>query len=134
MAHAPLQHNLNARQLKFAERILDGNCTGKQAAIDAGYVPASAEVTSSQLLRNPKVAAYIAEARAATEERAAISRERAAECMQEILEGKHRENGEADATGRIGAYNALAKTFGWNEPEKIEVSGSLVDRIRRRSK
>ena len=126
--------DLNARQLKFANRILDGNCTGKQAAIDAGYAPASAEVTSSKLLSNAKVAAYIAKHRENAEERAAISRERAAECMQEILEGKHKDEGKADATGRIGAYNALAKTYGWNEPEKIDLSGTLLDRIRQRSK
>ncbi len=127
-------HGLNPRQLTFARRILDGDCSHAQAAIDAGYAAGSAAVTASRVLMNANVRAYIEEKRAVTEEKTGISRERAAECMLEILEGRHREEGCKDSTGRIGAYNALAKTFGWNEPEKLEVSeGSWVDRIRQRS-
>lgn len=46
--------DLNERQLKFAERYVE---TGKkqQSAIDAGYAPAGAHVTASELLKNPKV-------------------------------------------------------------------------------
>lgn len=123
-------HGLNPRQLKFAQRILDGDCTQGQAALDAGYAKNTADAMSKRLLENVGIAAYIAKHRAAVEEKSAISRERAAECMREILEGRHKENGQADATGRIGAYNALAKTFGWNEPDEVKVTGSWVERIR----
>lgn len=51
---------MNAKQEAFArEYAVDRN--GKQAAIRAGYSPKSAEVTASKLLRNPKVAALVAE-------------------------------------------------------------------------
>lgn len=51
---------MNAKQEAFArEYAIDRN--GKQAAIRAGYSPRSAEVTASKLLRNPKVAAMVAE-------------------------------------------------------------------------
>ncbi|NTU49348.1 MAG: terminase small subunit [Desulfobulbaceae bacterium] len=49
---------MNARQKRFCEEyIVDLN--GKQASIRAGYSAKTAEVTGSQLLRNPKVSAYI---------------------------------------------------------------------------
>ena len=54
---------MTPKQARFVEEYLkDLNAT--QAAIRAGYSKRSAEVTASKLLRNPKVAAAVAEAKA----------------------------------------------------------------------
>lgn len=56
-----MTESLNQRQQAFVrEYIIDFN--GTQAAGRAGYSAKSAEVTASKLLRNPKVAAAVAEA------------------------------------------------------------------------
>lgn len=125
-------HGLNARQLKFAQGIVAGK-TQKQAAIDAGYSVSRAEATGSRMVTYGKVQAYIAEMRAKVEETVLMSREQAVGCMLEIVEGKHKEDGKADATGRTAAYDKAARTLGWYEPEKLEVTGSWADRIRKRS-
>lgn len=50
--------DLNERQQRFVEEyLIDLNAT--QAAVRAGYSPKGAEVTGSQLLRNPKVQAVV---------------------------------------------------------------------------
>jgi phage terminase small subunit len=70
---------LTERQQRFVdEYVVDVN--GKQAAIRAGYSHRGAEVTASQLLRNPKVAAAVVEAKRIANEKTsqanAITRER----------------------------------------------------------
>jgi len=59
---------LTARQARFvSEYLVDGNAS--QAAIRAGYSPASAKVTASRLLAKVSVAAAVAEAQAELAER-----------------------------------------------------------------
>lgn len=53
---------LKGKELAFALAWIElGPCTGrnKQAAVKAGYAPASASVTGSKLLKKPKIAAYV---------------------------------------------------------------------------
>ena len=52
---------MNARQKAFVAGLVRGK-TQKQAAIDAGYSPKSAETDASRLLRNAKVSAYLEKA------------------------------------------------------------------------
>jgi phage terminase small subunit len=127
-------HNLNPRQLAFANRILDGDCTQEQAAIDAGYAKKTARSQASALMTNPNIVAYIAEQRSKLQESAIASREDVLKAMSEILHGKHSAEGKRDAAGRTAAAREISKISGYYEPEKLEVSGSFVDRIRRRSK
>ena len=49
---------LNAKQESFVNEYVRGK-SGKQAAIDAGYAPKTAEITASKLLRLAKVKAAI---------------------------------------------------------------------------
>lgn len=66
---------LNARQQRFADEWLT-DYNGKRSAIAAGYAEASAEVTASQLLRTPKVKAYIDSKRKKLHARLEISQKR----------------------------------------------------------
>jgi phage terminase small subunit len=66
---------LNDRQARFvAEYLLDLNAT--QAAIRAGYSPASARTQAADLLTNPNIAAAIAEAQAARSRRTEVTADR----------------------------------------------------------
>lgn len=62
------------QQLFALEYLKDQN--GTQAAIRAGYAAAGAHVTASRLLREPKIAKFLAEKQAATLEKFEISTER----------------------------------------------------------
>ena len=66
---------LNDRQSRFvAEYLVDLNAT--QAAIRAGYSPASARTQAADLLTNPNIAAAIAEAQAARSRRTEVTADR----------------------------------------------------------
>src|SRR3954465_1058001 len=66
---------LNERQARFvAEFLLDLNAT--QAAIRAGYSPASARTQAADLLTNPNIEAAIAEAQAARSKRTEVTQDR----------------------------------------------------------
>lgn len=63
---------MTERQQRFVEEYaVDGN--GKQAAIRAGYSPATAEVQASRLLRDAKVAAAIESQRKERSERLGLT-------------------------------------------------------------
>jgi phage terminase small subunit len=62
------------RFIKFCKAyLLEPN--GKQAAIDAGYSPRTAEVTASKLLKNPKVIAYLDKRRKRAEQKFEVKQE-----------------------------------------------------------
>lgn len=59
-------YRLTYRQKAFAERFSQGDCTAKQAAIEAGYSPKSAEGLCGQLLNPqfyPQVVYYLSQLR-----------------------------------------------------------------------
>ena len=75
---APKVINMSAplpiKQQLFVQHYLkNGFENAKQAAIDSGYSPQSAEVTASRMLRHPKVAALIETARQARVETVKVS-------------------------------------------------------------
>ena len=75
---------MTEKQRRFVEEYaVDGN--GKQAAIRAGYSPATAEVQASRLLRDAKVAAAVAEARKARSERTQITADWVLEQQQALV-------------------------------------------------
>lgn len=76
---------LNIRHSKFVkEYLVDLN--GKQAAIRAGYAKNSAEVTASQLLRNPKVQEALQKAIQKQEERTEITSDWILKSLKEVAE------------------------------------------------
>jgi phage terminase small subunit len=77
---------LNIRQQRFAEFVVSG-MTATQAYIKAGYKTRgnSAEVCSSQLLRNPKVEAYVAKLRAPDTARAVLTKDEKREILADLI-------------------------------------------------
>lgn len=89
---------LTARQERFVETYLvDLNAT--QAAIRAGYAPKSAEVTGSQLLRNPKVAAAIDAVKQARSQRTQVTADRVVQQLARIAFGDIRKIFESTEHG-----------------------------------
>ena len=109
--------SMNERQRRFADGILQGK-TATQAYIDAGYSANGAAQSAAKLLRNPKIAAYIAERQQRAAERAELSVEYVLEglrtvaerCMQgePVRDSKGRETGEWTFQANA-ATNALVK-------------------------
>lgn len=112
---------LTERQRRFVEAYR-ANANGTQAAIKAGY--ANPEVTASKLLRNPKVAAVIAEAAAKRTSKAIMNATERQEFWSKVANGKVKPCTMAD---RLRASELLAKASGdFLERHEI-VSGSLID-------
>jgi hypothetical protein len=63
--HWPMQPLSNTRHEAFARALAEGLGSQAQAAIDAGYAPATAAIAARRLLARPEVAARIEALRAA---------------------------------------------------------------------
>lgn len=126
---AQLRDTMTGKQFKLAEAVLDGKKPW-EAGKHAGY--ASPESTSNAL-KNVRVSEYIALCRKKASSNAVMTRERANKRLAEIVDGNGRFE-KSSASEATGAVRELAKINGWYEPEKQEVSGSLVDRIRKGAK
>lgn len=127
---AQLRDSFTTKQFKLCEAILDGKRTNEAGEI-AGY--ASPESTANAL-KNVSVSEYISLCRKKTSANAFYSREDALRDLAGIAKGEHKESGREDAQGRVSAIRESAKINGWYEPEKQEITGSIVDRIRNRRK
>ena len=71
-------HKLSMRQKRFADRFVEGDCSATQAAIEAGYSPASAPQQAYKLLNHaesPQVVAYLARLREDMEIRYGVTKE-----------------------------------------------------------
>lgn len=89
---------MNARRRLFVHEYLK-DLNGKQAAIRAGFAPASAEVTASQLLSNPKVRSAVDMALAARELRVQAKSD---DVLRELMRMASVDVGEAfDSKGRL---------------------------------
>lgn len=124
---AEIRDRMTTKQFKLCEAILDGKKPSEAGKI-AGYKTA---VTTSGALANANVSEYISLCRKKASSSAIMTREEVLENLAEIAKGKHADEGKRDATGRTGAMREISKISGFYEPEKQEVSGSLVDRIRK---
>lgn len=101
----------NPRHELFAEGLVSGK-SATQAYIDAGYSEKGAEVSASQLLRNPKVAARIDELKARIAKRVEITQ---ADIVEKLLALASRHEGEpnaANASVARASYMDVAKLLG----------------------
>ena len=73
------------KQRRFADNIISGE-NGTQSAIKAGYAKASAHTTSSRLLKNEKVQAYIQAAMDKASEQTGINAQYVLTTIQETME------------------------------------------------
>ena len=112
---------LNEKQHKFClEYVKTGNAT--QSYINAGYSKNGAEVSASQLLRNPKVEEFIKKHQEKAEEKNIIDLEYLTKGYMELIE-MHK-----DTTPNVakGCFDSLAKMYGHDGVQKVEHSGKMV--------
>jgi phage terminase small subunit len=110
---------LNPKQEAFCQGVASG-LSLTQAYIRAGYSEKGADGAACKLQGNASVAARIEELRAKSEAKLNYKRETYLETLRErFMEMPP----ELPATAKYGEM--LAKAMGWNEPEKVEVSGGL---------
>jgi hypothetical protein len=108
---------LNIRQQRFAEFVVSG-MSATQAYLRAGYKTRgnSAEVCSSQLLRNPKVGAYVAKLRAPDTAKAVLTKDEKREILADLI--RKRKITPSDIVRCMAEDSKLA---GHYEAERIEV-------------
>jgi phage terminase small subunit len=110
---------LNPKQEAFCQGVASG-LSLTQAYIRAGYSEKGAGQGGERLLKNVEISQRVDELRAKSEAKLNYKRETYLETLRErFMEMPP----ELPATAKYGEM--LAKAMGWNEPEKVEVSGGL---------
>jgi phage terminase small subunit len=115
---------MNPKQRRFAEEFVTDH-HGQNAAVKAGYSSKRARHTASELLRNPEVAAYIAELEAGTREALGVTHLEVAEGFLGYHERALR--GEVPASVGLRGLELVAKSLGmFVERSTVEHSGEVV--------
>jgi phage terminase small subunit len=118
---------LTAKQEAFCQGIADGlgQADAYRAAYDAEAMSdASIYPQSSRMMKNPKVAARIAELRAQVQEKQLWSREMSVKALVQAYR-------EGSGSVKVAAVKELNAMHGYNEPAKLNLSGTLISRIQR---
>lgn len=119
--------NLTAKQEAFCQGIADG--LGQADAYRAAYDVEDMKentiyVKASELMKNGKVSARIRELRAEVQEKQLWSREMSVKALVQAYR-------EGSGSVKVAAVKELNAMHGYNEPAKVNISGSLLQRIER---
>ena len=119
--------NLTAKQEAFCQGIADGlgQADAYRAAYDAeGMKDNTIYPLASKLMKNSKVAARIAELRETVQEKQLWSREMSVKALVQAYR-------EGSGSVKVAAVKELNAMHGYNEPSKVSINGSLIQRIQR---
>jgi len=112
---------LSDKRARFvAEYCLDQN--GTQAAIRAGYAPASAYSAAHRLLKKDEIRAAVAERQALVAEELEVTRQ---EVMRGLLDAVEIARLQADPAALVKAWSELARMCGYYAPVKQQVDVSV---------
>lgn len=100
---------LNAREEAFCRNIIQENCTGTKAAINAGYSPKTARAQASTLLTKQNIQTEIARLRSLVEKKALWTLEQTVQKAIDIAEDAHNDKQYAPA---VAAVNLIGKYTG----------------------
>ena len=113
-------NKLSPKQEKFCQEYLNtGNAT--QSYINAGYSKTGAEAGSSRLLINVNIKARLDELKKEAQKEFKVDRKFLFDGYMELIE-KHKDLTPAVAKG---SYDSIAKMFGLNEADKVELTGKI---------
>jgi phage terminase small subunit len=118
---------LTAKQEAFCQGIADGlgQADAYRAAYDAeGMKDNTIYPKASELMKNGKVAARIAELRESVQEKQLWSREMSVKALVAAYR-------EGSGSVKVAAVKELNAMHGYNEPSKVSINGSLIQRIQR---
>jgi transposase len=119
--------NLTAKQEAFCQGIADG--LGQADAYRAAYGAENMKDSTiyphaSRLMNNGKVKARIAELRESVQEKQLWSREMSVKALVQAYR-------EGSGSVKVAAVKELNAMHGYNEPSKVSINGSLIQRIQR---
>ena len=123
MAHV----KLTAKQEAFCQGIADGlgQSDSYRAAYDAEDMKEnSVYVNASKLMKNAKVTQRISELRSEVQEKQLWSREMSVKALVQAYR-------EGSGAVKVSAVKELNAMHGYNEPSKLNISGSMINRIQR---
>lgn len=118
---------LNERQRRFCYGVLMG-LPATRAYREAGYSiknEKSIEASSSLLVRNDKVVAYLVSCRKESETETMLTRQKIHELRAQIVLDPN-----TPISMKLKAMRDEEKSRGWSSLEVLEVKDSLIDRIR----
>jgi phage terminase small subunit len=118
---------LTAKQEAFCQGIADGlgQADSYRAAYDAeGMKDNTIYPLASKLMKNDKVAARISELRESVQEKQLWSREMSVKALVQAYR-------EGSGATKVSAVKELNAMHGYNEPSKLQVNGTLIQRIQR---
>lgn len=119
--------NLTAKQEAFCQGIADGlgQADAYRAAYDAEDMKEnSVYVQASKLMKNPKISQRIAELKSQVQEKQLWSREMSVKALVQAYR-------EGSGSVKVAAVKELNAMHGYNEPAKLNISGSMIQRIQR---
>lgn len=117
--------NLTAKQEAFCQGIADG--LGQADAYRAAYNAEGMKdnviyAKASELMKNGKVRDRVKELRASVEEKQLWSREMSIKALVQAYR-------EGSGSVKVAAVKELNAMHGYNEPSKVNISGSMVNRV-----
>lgn len=113
-------NKLSPKQEKFCQEYINtGNAT--QSYINAGYSKTGAEAGSSRLLINVNIKTRLEELKKEAQKEFKVDRKFLFDGYMELIE-KHKDLTPAVAKG---SYDSIAKMFGLNEADKVELTGKI---------
>jgi phage terminase small subunit len=118
---------LTAKQEAFCQGIADGlgQADSYRAAYDAeGMKDNTIYPLASKLMKSEKVAARISELRESVQEKQLWSREMSVKALVQAYR-------EGSGATKVSAVKELNAMHGYNEPSKLQVNGTLIQRIQR---
>ena len=118
---------LTAKQEAFCQGIADGlgQADSYRAAYHAeGMKDNTIYPLASKLMKNDKVAARISELRESVQEKQLWSREMSVKALVQAYR-------EGSGATKVSAVKELNAMHGYNEPSKLQVNGTLIQRIQR---
>jgi hypothetical protein len=117
----------NSKAGSICQGIADGlgQADSYRAAYDAeGMKDNTIYPLASKLMKNDKVAARISELRESVQEKQLWSREMSVKALVQAYR-------EGSGATKVSAVKELNAMHGYNEPSKLQVNGTLIQRIQR---
>ena len=118
---------LTPKQSAFVDAYCSNGGNGRQACIDAGYSPKVAHAQSNENLNKPYIQKAIQIRQNPIAQARKITRE---SLLAEIEEGQQMAKDLGKPEVFIRGAEIKAKMLGLNEPEKIELSGGIEQKIK----
>jgi len=112
---------LTDKQLRFCQIFASEGATILSAMIGAGYTEQYARTGGRGMENDPRIKAKIEELRKPLEKKFGVNREKQIERLEDVINDY-----EAKHSDRLKAIEIMNKMMGLNEPEKHEVSHSVL--------